>query len=513
MAANPERVLQRFSELQTEFNALVDTAPERAVEAVRCLEADDLLDEFLVSGLRGGVLVDAGRNMGSQEVVAEGTELLRELTERHPERIDLRYSLANGLVAGADLAEFNYPEWSLRTSETRREARQMYWAVASQVDDPDLKAKSLTNLGNALLRGYREIEAYDYYMSALTHDPANGVALTGAAKILLRFADAGWGNKLALRAVAAKYLESAKQTGEKLRDLGGGAAYDELQSMLASGIEGGEMPDLSSASNYARFVARYRLALSPTLEGLDVSVQKWDTLRFPTIIEPLDDESGVPPIFAMFNTLKSDYLAARLIAYQAITSEVDETGRYFDSLDYAVYGVPSSLLTLAQRACYDLLDKVAVATTHYLGIEDDPRSVKFVKRWATRGSGGSMKWQPDVASEISAGTTALIALSEVAGDVEKGGFLYEKRELRHSSTHRFTVLHDIATEPSRECNFVEHYNIREFRGHVIKTLGLARASLVYFVGMILQREARLEKESGPLGRLSVPDHDAIRGRE
>ena len=136
-----------------------------------------------------------------------------------------------------------------------------------------------------------------------------------------------------------------------------------------------------------------------------------------------------------------------------------------------------------------------------------------MERWTSCGADGIVKWQPRVASEISAGTTALIALSEVAGDVAKGGFLHEKRELRNSSTHRFTVLHDIATEPSRECDLVEHHSIREFRGHVVETLGLARASLVYFVGMIQQREARLAKESGPLGRLSVPDHDVIRGRE
>jgi len=37
--------------------------------------------------------------------------------------------------------------------------------------------------------------------------------------------------------------------------------------------------------------------------------------------------------------LKSDFLAARWIAFEAIYSTAPETGKYLDTLDYATYGV------------------------------------------------------------------------------------------------------------------------------------------------------------------------------
>ena len=63
---------------------------------------------------------------------------------------------------------------------------------------------------------------------------------------------------------------------------------------------------------YQRFVAKHRLALAPTIEGLDLAMSRWDSLRIESITEPINTEHGVPPLFAMFNVLKSDYLAARL---------------------------------------------------------------------------------------------------------------------------------------------------------------------------------------------------------
>ena len=41
---------------------------------------------------------------------------------------------------------------------------------------------AFTNLGNALVRAHRWVEAYDAYSSALKHDRTNSVASTGAAR-------------------------------------------------------------------------------------------------------------------------------------------------------------------------------------------------------------------------------------------------------------------------------------------------------------------------------------------
>jgi len=214
----------------------------------------------------------------------------------------------------------------------------------------------------------------------------------------------------------------------------------------------------------------------------------------------------------MFNVLKSDYLAARYLAFIALDEDLPESGRYIDSLDYASYGIGSSMLSLAQRASLDLLDKVAVAASEYLGLQGSPSKVYFHKRWFERRRfGDPFIWQPQVEEEILAGNLALVALSEVACDIEQGGFLHDKRAMRHSSTHRFTVLHDLGDGPWSESRSVDHYPQAHFIAQLLETLQLARAVLFYFAQLVEVHERRTFSDT-PAVPLVAPDHDWIRGR-
>ena len=56
---------------------------------------------------------------------------------------------------------------------------------------------------------------------------------------------------------------------------------------------------------------------------------------------------GVPPIFAMFNMLKADFIASRWLAFIATEEQMTETRYYSDTLDYAKYGATQSLLLTA----------------------------------------------------------------------------------------------------------------------------------------------------------------------
>ena len=225
-------------------------------------------------------------------------------------------------------------------------------------------------------------------------------------------------------------------------------------------------------------------------------------------------KSGVPAIFAMFNVMKSDFLAARYLAFQALTSIVPESGLYADTLDYATYGLQQSMLTLAQRACVDVLDKVAVATTEYFAIVTGPSTVYFTNRWFSDSKKGQpLTWHPEILSHIEKGNTALLALSELSLDVNKGGALHQKKALRHASTHRFTVLHDIGCTPSRSSAHVEHSAAEEFISLLIESLQMARAAIFYFVEMIAINEAKTPRRGGIVMQLDIPSHHFIRGED
>jgi len=216
----------------------------------------------------------------------------------------------------------------------------------------------------------------------------------------------------------------------------------------------------------------------------------------------------------MFNVMKSDFLAARYLAFQALSSKIPESGLYTDTLDYATYGVQKSMLTLAQRACIDVLDKVAVATTEYFQIPGGTNTIYFSNRWfAERKAGQPLKWHEALRPHIEQGNTAIIALSELSLDVNKGGSLHQKKAFRHSSTHRFTVLHDLGCNPSRESIHVEHSGLEEFTAVLIESLQLARAAILYFVEVIAINESNKSAGKGLVMSLEVPSHHHIRGED
>lgn len=507
-------VERRFREVDHGLNVLMDSDAHAAIRAARALKPDSLLTQRAIDSIAAGALVDAGIAAADIDAVNDGVDILERLHAENPGKGDFSYCLANGLCAQADLTGSNYPDWYLVTADVRRRARRLYQEAASCASLPArIRAKAHTNLGNSLLRAYRRVEAYDCYERALELDPTNGIARTGAAKALLLLAEFSASPQV-LVAAASAHLSKAKADPGKIREVAGEQAYQKLSSLLAAKLLPAQAPDLSAATEYQRFVAKHRISLAPTISGLDLKMSRWDCLGVKSITEHINRGDGVPPLFAMFNVMKSEFLVARHLAYSALNHAPRETGKYSDTLDYAIYGISPAMLTTAQRTCLDLLDKVAIATSEYLGLPGKPSGIYFTKRWfMPRKLEGPLLWQPEVERIIRHRNTALIALSDVSGDIEDGGFLQDKRAMRNSSTHRFTVLHDLGGSASRENAAVSHHHHGTFVNQLIETLQLARAVLLYFVEMVALQEHLTHGDRSRIGVLEVPAHDWIRGQD
>ena len=506
--------LKLFNDEHARLRALVDEDPVKAINEVRALPTDTAVGGVLFTGLKAGILIDAGSCANDKQAIEDGITLFKGLATASPKEAGYHYNLGNGLVALADQEPHSGNDWYLATAATRREARSHFQQAASSDDSGQIRSVALTNLGNALGRAHRWVEAYDAYSKALAHDASNAVASTGAARVLLSCIARGIGEKPVLQSVATRHLEDAKRHPGRIAELAGARAEKQLAKLLEKQRGAGSPPDLSAATEYEKFVSVHRLALSPTIEGLDCSLKRWDSLRFDSITEAAGKDFGVPAIFAMLNVMKSDFLAARHLAFQCLAGTFPESGLYADTLDYAVYGVVPSMLSLAQRVCIDLLDKIAVATTEYFAIPGPAKEVYFTKRWFTNPKKGQpLSWNPSLRPHIDKGNTAVIALAELCLDVGEGGALHKQKEYRHSSTHRFTVLHDIGCTPSRESVHVEHCAISDFKSHLIESLQLARAAVLYFVEMVSISEAA--NKTGPKKALSlgVPSHHYIRGED
>jgi hypothetical protein len=511
---------ERYRARDAEFRSLIDRDASQAIVEARRMAPDDVLDADLTDSHRAGILIDAGARVQDKAAIDEGIAILRRLISRE-ERPDRLYCLGNGLVSLSLLHPFG-EGWYWATAALRREARAAFVAAsnaAAESLERELWGRITTNLGNALVAAHRWLEGYDAYRKALRIDPSNVIAATGAAKVLQRraaIAEPEEGQTLATLA-AELGLRARGQEG-RARELGGASAVQGLQEFLEAPAGTVDVPDLAGRDDYERFIARHRLALRPVIEGGLPAKKRLDVLRIRSVVERLDRKGqgkwrGVPPIFAMFNTLKSDYLSARYLAFIAEHGEVPETGSYADTLDYAAYGVSGGLQILAQRASLDLLDKIAVAVTEYLGLQDKPEAVKFHTRWLTEDKQGRIAWSPTLA-QLKLGTNpGAIALAELSLDLGKKGALADMKALRHAGTHRFIVTQDMGLGRDEGSPLVEYREAEDVRRQTIETLQLARAALFYFVDLVEHEEQRRTQGAAVVPHLHVPDHHWVRGED
>ncbi len=164
-------------------------------------------------------------------------------------------------------------------------------------------------------------------------------------------------------------------------------------------------------------------ALEPESSGTGAG--RLDHVAITSASDSVQREYKIPTIIASWNVLKSDFLTTRWLAHAATNGEIPETGFYSDTLDYANYGSRYSALVLAQRALFDVLDKIAVAATDYLKLPKS-RQIYFGTRRhvleskRSRKFAAPLRWQPQIDAEVAAGNRSLIALAELAHDYATG---------------------------------------------------------------------------------------------
>lgn len=509
-------MMDRYYEKSAHLQALLDSDPAEAVRQAREIDLD-VPDRINQMSLKAATLVDGGALIQQQDAIAEGLVLLRELYSQFP-TTGIAYNLANGVAAMAGFPPSNqsWLDHQERTRQYRTEARQCFWRVTQDLDtDSSLRTQAWTNLANQFSNSYRLSEAHDAWLAALEIDPKNGVAANAASHNLLWLYEQGGCSDLA-RVEATMLAEIARRHLDQVNQYAGAQAAEHIKA-FANKFEG-PPPRSQHTDPFIRWAERERLTLAPAVELIDPALGKLDWLMLPGILER-EYDAGVtpPPVFAMFNTLKGDFILARDLVWRA-TNESDwpATGRFADTLDYATYGPDASALIIAHRTALDLLDKVAVLANHYFEIGQAPDKVYFGKLW--RGSvdkaTGARQLNANVDKIIRGGVSALYGLVELADDYDSSeGILRSQKDLRNAGTHRFVVLHDMGSpEQSRQAPEIEHHRREPFILEVMRALRVARSAIQMLAYSISQFEQRLtQREAGLIGSLIVPDHDWIRG--
>lgn len=513
-------MLDGFYERSAQLTALLNNDPAEAVKQAREIHLDpDTREYFNLMLLRAATLVDGGALTEQADAIEEGVLLYRYLHSQFPTAA-ITYNLANGLVAAAGRPPSD-PTWLDHqecTRELRAEARRCLWRVARDVDaDSELRSRAWTNLANQFSDSYRFGEAHDAWLAALDIDPENGVAASSAARNLLWLHKRGGCSDIT-RIEAMMLAKIADRHRDRVVRYAGAQAAEQIAA-FAEGLEDPE-PRTPPADPFLRWVERERLTLAPAVQLIDATLGKLDWLTLSGILEQESGADGKPPpVFAMFNMLKCDFILARDLLWRANDESVwPATGVFADTLDYATYGPDASALILAHRTAIDLLDKIAVTVNHYFALGLSPDRVYFGKLWRGRPdkSTGLCPLSERVEALIRGGASALYGLLELAEDYESSaGILRSQKKLRNAGTHRFVVLHDLGDPAdSRQAPEIERHRRDQFIQEAVRALRVARSAIQMLALAVSQQEQALrQRETGYIGSLIVPDHDWVRGRK
>lgn len=483
-----------LQEIALQLGELITLKPISAIKLAKTLDLSDCYQ----ANLCAATLIDAGALINDKRAINEGISILEKLLIQD-DSDQLKYNLANGIAAlieplSKDVSWLCHKE---STREDRNKIRQLYWDVGSNIDNSfELRTQAFTNLANQLSSSYRISEAHDIRLDALRVDPKNAVAAGIAAQELITLYYAGIGSELVM--LEASHLAGiARDNSEKLYRYTHNQNAETLINLISK-IPSNSVPP-RRLDPFLAWVERERLTLSPTVELIDPSLEKIDWLNLFQITEKFEKDnhknSTVPSIFAMFNTLKSDFVMARHIAWMVASEEEwPRTGSYADTLDYAIYGAETSAITLAHNTAINILDKTAVLANHYFSLGLDPDKVDFRRIWRVKDK-QSKKYEltNKVKEIVESFAPALYGLVELSDDYVASRAAQEKQKyMRDAATHRFVVLHDIGVSWNRyNQKELEHYDKNEYIQKTLAGLRFARSAIQMLALAIAQKEKHL----------------------
>nr|WP_246697935.1 LA2681 family HEPN domain-containing protein [Rhizobium sp. WYCCWR 11128] len=476
------------------------------------------------------ILIDCGDALGDPVSISRGGDILEALSAEVAFSPDIAYNLANGLQLRARYSVEAETSFRGQAADDRFRARVLFGAVMNDSSaSPATQSQMLTNIGILFLETHRWVEALDCFQHAQRILPTNAVAAFQEMRRLMSLANLFVQKEKTYQSYChidalcqrVRYLATViSKNYDVFGQFAGASALPVVQEAVEQALKLDEIRQEPIDNPYFSFVRRNNIALSLHCSAQEFSSGRFDLLTIPHLHTTLEDGPGVPEIFAMMNVLKADFAFARQVFFEVCEDGADtsyfETTSHADTLDYAVYGVRYSALTTAQRIAFDILDKISVAIACYLRLPQAQKA-SFITIWGKQERGRGFVFSKQIEAELIGGNQPLVALFNVFQDISKheslgDGFMGAQKQFRNSSTHRFTVLHDMERNDSSKSSAIDHKNLEEFEKLTLASLRLARAALFYFVDFIVFAERRNEDDGGGLVLSSeVPDHDYIRG--
>lgn len=491
---------------------------QEALELARSLDGPAELVDPLIAIIE----IDAGEALGDREVVISGIKRLKALGE-DPKRPGLAYNCANGLLA---LWQLGVRQDGVALSvATRRadlqQARDLYATLGSTSSvDQEIRCQALVNLGNSMDGAGRHIDAIRAYEAALAIDPNFAMAHGNRGLTFLHRAGVDTRHRHALVCEAVESLDAALAAPDDVIARGGPSALEWFRSQraLIAGTPAHSHNRAPIEDAYLAWCHSHELFVHSSHGCIGPDTEVLDSIGLGGMVVGVDDKSQqrLRTLQDALNALLRDYIAVRYLAWMSLehgaparqhAADLSARSSFYDTLTYGRWGVGTGLATTALSAATNLLDKTASVVHLYLGTGRDPRHVYFKGFYLKPAKKGRpAEPDPGISQELAAGNLGLLALCDLAGELERPTPLNEQLSRRHAATHRALAVHEMLANDLDDQGWVDRIEVGELRNAILEQLGRGRAALLYLADMINQREKRYEPD-GPI--LEMPSWPAV----
>ena len=320
---------------------------------------------------------------------------------------------------------------------------------------------------------------------------------------------------------AATDLDVAAEDKERVLRNGGQSALDTFKRRRAR-LSVSNDPNHQTSRTTSKFDDPYLswclhngLFLHFSHECIRTENRFLDSVSFGSFRLDLSDDQVLEranEIIDAFNSIKQDYVTARYLVLACHRDKSDSGTRqknnskrtvFWDTLNYADWGVIPGIGVQALKVALDTLDAIAAFVHLYLSSGRSPQSVDFRTLPYTNRNGKILVPSFLKALEHPESNWGLSALIDLSGELDKGrtSRLEALIRRRNAATHRFSVVHLFGVHESS--SWTEHASWPELIQDSLEALQIARAAILNLAQMI-QIHEEVNEESNPQSSLPLP---------
>ena len=472
--------------------------------------------EVNVTQLRAYTYADAGFKLKDSLLMEKGAEAFRKLDPHSSATVS--YNLASIQLHLWQLAveQAGLGDAWLNKRSHLHEARRLFDLVVQHKEaDTELRLKALTDCGNSFDIVGRYLDALDCYERALKLDSSFGMAAGNRGITLLNVASLMGGHESHVQLQAASDLDIAISDQGRVLRCGGQSALETFKRRRSGLLV---MEDLHHSATepshqlgdlHLDWCLRNQLFLHISPDCIRAGSETLDAVTFRNFRLSLADDAVLDranEIVDAFNTIKQDYIAARYLVWLAAAEDSPIQGQaktitrrtsFWDSLNYAYWGVRPGIGIQALKVTLDTLDTIAAFVHLYLRSGRGVRDFEF--RTLPYANRSKKKLAPSLADALKQPeqNRGLAALLDLSAELEEQSTSPLRRlvQRRHAATHRFFSVHIEGAPDSSD--WIERLSWPELLEESLESLRITRRAILYLAQMIHIHEKATDVPDSP----------------